>query len=621
MGLIEDYSKILGGIQAVSGELAANNTKKLMLEDKLEKLRKEKEQLQAECEAKQKELVEQHLIKLINEQKADLYQKKDAVDTKVAECDNKFQLKKQEIMSNPYKEQIGGKYALLNMAVTTLENYSPPRELPDTLMQALSDNLSKDKIVYTEHTIKKLCHDVEESFDKFDPDILEAQNGVFNKIVSFLLMDSITSSKYSNKTKLLIYIVYAALLVGCCIYFPFIPVCLYVIVAVLSYKRSMKTNRILLNCVLPYSLLQNGIKFIQSQIETKLEKLRAKSLADIEAKISKEKCPLLEEQQALQKQLNEVEQNLRGSFSEDQLKQIAQDEFAAKKDECGANIETAEKDLKKTIIFITNGENKLKNSRERQKVMLEKIKEAYLNPSEPGSALSLTESFYLGIDESQGSLIEFKFGGKSTLIIYKGVDCSDIVDLVTMMLMQLLASMSISVLNIHLTDNISSGTNYSGFLREQLGKKIHVYTTEKEITSAVANLHKEMQNRNMSILSISGDFSAYNSHMIETGSIPSEYYFLFLQDPSEKQMESELLRQLVLNGPATGIIPIVFLSNQSVNGLSGASSETISKLTQFFKSFEESSFIYDSSTKDLSASSDLVQSILDMLSRKGSRRK
>lgn len=615
MGLIEDYSKLLVGIQTVAGELQTMKTQLVTCETSLADLETRSDQLVSEQALKESALLQQQLSTLTAKEQERIRQQQQLLNVRIQETNSKLDMLKRDIMNNDYRKQLNGRYRLLEQLETTLAKCHPPDNISDDISQAVSQNLAESDIRYTDKTLKQLQAQVEASFDEIDPELFSFKSGLFDKVVSFVLLEGITDSKMSNKNKMWLFVAYMFFVLLGCIMFPAVPIIFFSVAVITSYRNLSKENSMLLDCTLPYAMLQEGVRSLKEQINAKRDKFRSDAIEEAVLKSGCDIKPLLAEQADLEQQMQTASQRIRDTISDAELKQMVAAEFASQIDGCSKEKAKLLKEIHKLNSFIRNDELNLPKLRERQKNMLVEIKEAYLNPTVPGTSLTLTESFFLGIDEMQGTLIEFKFGGKTTLIMYKGHNCHTNKALVTMMLMQLLSSMSMTVLDVYLTDQVSAGTDYAVFFQKELQDKMHLCATENDTTNAIKELHEALILRTKEILTEAPSLTEYNEAMLSRKSLPREYIFFLLQDPTDKQMADQNLQQILVNGPVVGIIPIIFINHKDVNDLSGLSADSLPKIVNFFKAFHGSTFIFDGVTNDLTMSDDLDACIVDMLER------
>lgn len=617
MGLIENYSKLVCSIQNVASELQTMQDRLVVARNTLEQTKQHREFLIAEQSEKEARLLQQQLNTLTAKEKERIAQEQARISSELNNRTIKLEELKRQIQTQDYQNQLKGRYKLRDSLTKTLEECEPPEdvfsELSDVVQQRLATQ--SEQAMYTDNFLRKLQKQVTEEYDSVDSGLLEVKESIPDKVISFVLLKDLADAKWSNKSKLFLYIAYCFIVVLACLTVPIVPLVIFAVAVSFTAISCIRENNVCLRFVMPYAMLQAGVERLNTQIESKLQKLRADAVAEAMNKAGCDVEPLLQEQEQLKHQLLTAPQRVRQSISDEELKQMVMQEFAAQVEECQEKETSITKEIHKLERFAKSDELNLPRLRDKQKAMLLQIKDAYLNPKVPGTALTLTESFFLGIDEEQGTLIEFKFGGRSTLIMYKGVNCHTNKTLITMMLMQLLSSMNMSVLDIYLTDQVSAGTDYAVFFQKELQDKMHLCATEKDTSDAISELHEALILRTREILTEAPSLAQYNETMLSRKSLPREYIFLFLQDPTDKQIMDQRLQQILANGPLVGIIPIVFISHADINGLSGQSADSLPKVVNFFTMFHGSTFIFDGVTNDLNVSDDLDACIIEMLER------
>lgn len=614
MGLIEEYTKLVVGIQNKNDELSAMRPQLKMQQDALAENESQQQRLAVEQEQREQQLISEQLSFLTTSEMRRISGLQDDVARKISILENQHRSKISNIKADRYEKELFSRYALLDKLKAVLNDCKLPPGISEEFVEGITQHVSESKTRYTDQNLLQLCDDVRSSYKGLDDAMLEIKETMPEKIASFLLLRGITGSKLDNKTRIFVFLVYLCTLVLLCLFYPFVPIVLLGVSVSILYHHYEKENRILFDLLLPYSKLEDGVQFVEESIRVKIAKLRGIAMDKEDTAFSRERAPLDDEYEKLEKDKSQVESKIRNELSDDDLKDMVRKEYESQVAKLTEQNAKLNREIHKLQRFIESDEKNLPQLRERQKSMLLEIKQAYLNPTEPGTSSYLTQSFFLGIDERLGALIEFKFGGKTTLIMYKGDDCRTNKALITMMLMQLLSSMSITVLDVYLTDLKSAGMDYAPFFPASLSDKMHCCGTDSQVNEAIHNLHESMLARRREILTESPSLVEYNDTMLSRKSLPYEYIFFFLQDPTDKQMQNQELQQLLYNGPIVGIIPIVFVRHKDISHLGGKSKDETPKYVSFFQAFEGSSFIFDGVSNDLAVSTDLVTTITDMFS-------
>lgn len=619
MELLEQYSKLISNIQNLSEEIPEMREQLRGYEKMLAQYQRERSNLDIERSRKQTSLIAEELDRLTAEE----YNK---INRRQAELDSKLSLLSAEhsealatISKNIYESQLARKYAIQSKLTETLRKYNLPANIPSELSAIVADHLADTKPRYSEKSLLKLIDDVHDAYDDVDMQGFSTE-GKLDSFIDFISFKQLNNSEMHNRTRLYVYFGYLIALIVGCVVIPVVPIaCLGVALAV-TYKKYTQDNKNWIEFILPYSSLENGLHYINNEIQTSVNKFREEETTAENERYHLAAMPLNQERAQLEAEYAQTAELVRGNISAEELQARVAAQFEEAVAKCEQNISDTERAIYRTQKFIHSDEERIPKLKEKQKQLLAEIQESYLNPKDPGTSRRLIKSFFLGIDEKQGTLIEFKYDGKTTLIMYKGDNCRTNKDLISMMLMQLLSSMSMTTLSIYLTDLRSAGTDYAVFFQKELEGKMHLCATDGDVSDAITALHTELIMRTKDILTEAETLEQYNEDMLARKSLPREYIFFLLQDPTEHDMERQELQQILSNGPTVGIIPIIFLRHADIMHGFKTSGDSLPKLITFFQSFNQCSFTFDGATSDLTATPDLSATIINML-KKGKKSK
>lgn len=618
MGLLDEYSDLLSNIHNLSAEIPQIRLQIRNYERMLTQLEQDRANLDIERSRKQSALFAEEVGHLVESEKARLDLKKGNIQTKLQELNAQHNNTLNKIKKANYSDELEKKYLLLNKMEVAVNKYNPPTYVDPQLVEATSKFLSVSDQKYSEKAVLNLIAEVQTTYHTMRMNKPASTKGV-SKVLDYITLKQLNTSKASNQTKLWVYLGYLAALCAMCITIPVLPIALVGGAAMLSFSKSITGNKNVIEFILPYTKLSESLKALKDEISSSVEKLRQKELDEENSKFKKT-CDKLQEQLfTLEEECTSAENAARSSISQEEINKRVEMQYASEIESCNQKIADTEKQIKRQKMFIASNEEQIPMLKEQQKILLEKIKELYLNPSAPGTSRRLTKSFFLGINEKNGTLIEFKFDGKTTLIMYKGASCRSNKDLISMMLMQLLSSMSLTTLSIYLTDLSSAGSDYAVFFQPQLSGKLHMCATNDDIKSAIEDLHNELIMRTGDILTEAESLEAYNEQMLSRKSLPREYIFFLFQDPTDADMQNQKLVQLLLNGPTVGIIPIVFLQHTNLTEIISKVGDKAAALMRFFDAFGACAFTFDGTTSDLAATPDLSSTIISMI-KKGAKK-
>lgn len=617
MGLLEEYSYLISNINNLADEIPELREQLRSYEKMKSQYQRERSNLDIEQSRQQTSLISEELNRLTSEEYNRINQKQAAVDSKLHALVEQHKGKLKSIASKKYTDKLSRKYSILAKLEATVQKYNLPENLPPELLAMVSDHLAETEQTYSEKALLTLIDDVHKAYGE-DGMITFDSEGKLSTLIDFFTLKQLNDSSMHNRTKLYVYFGYLLALVVGCFTFPVIPITCLGVAGLLTYKQYATDNKRWIEFILPYSSLKNGLAYLNNDIRKRVSEYQAKD-TDIENKQYQESTyPLNQERSQLEIEYAQAAENVRSSISPSELQERVKAQFEEQIAQCEKDIANAERCISRTQKFIHSNEQQIPKLKDKQKEMLSQIKELYLNPTQPGTSRRLVKSFFLGIDDAQGTLIEFKFDGMATLIMYKGDNCRTNKDLISMMLMQLLSSMSLTSLSVYLADLRSAGLDYAVFFQPELSGKLHLCATDYDVGQAISSLHAELIMRRQDILTEAETLEQYNETMLARKSLPREYIFFFLQDPSPKDMEKQELQQLLNNGPAVGIIPIIFLRHTDIVNGFDASKDSANNIIPFFQAFGQYSFTFDGISSDLTYTPDLSTTIISML-KKGNK--
>lgn len=619
MELLEQYSKLISNIQTLSDEIPELREQLRSQEKMLAQYKRERSNLDIERSRKQTSLMTEELDRLTAEEYNKINRRQAEIDSKLSLLSTEHSEALSAINVDTFESQLSRKYAIQSKLNETLHRYNLPANLPSELSAIVADHLADTKQKYSEKSLLKLIDDVHDAYDDMDMNGLYSE-GKLDTFIDFISFKQLNNSDMHNRSRLYVYLGYLAALIIGCVLVPVIPItCLGIALAV-TYKRYTRDNKNWIEFILPYSSLENGLNYINNEIQTTVAALREEAISSENERYQLAITPLNQERAQLEAEYAQAAEIVRGTVSAEELQSRVAAQFEEAVAKCEQNIKDSERAIYRTQKFIHSNEERIPKLKEKQKHLLAEIKESYLNPKDPGTSRRLIKSFFLGIDENQGTLIEFKYDGKTTLIMYKGENCRTNKDLISMMLMQLLSSMSMTSLSIYLTDLRSAGTDYAVFFQSELAGKMHLCATDNDVSNAITALHTELIMRTKDILTEAETLEQYNEDMLARKSLPREYIFFLLQDPTVHDMERQELQQILNNGPTVGIIPIIFLKHADILHGFKTSGDSLVPLITFFQAFNQCSFTFDGATSDLTATPDLSSTIINML-KKGKKSK
>jgi hypothetical protein len=446
-------------------------------------------------------------------------------------------------------------------------------------------------------TLKAIKMYIINSMDEMD---LVEPTSKLHRVFDKLIIHSEQLSKLKNTTRLIVYSVYIIGILLAILLLPVLFFSLYLSILVMSCIDFYKHEKKILEVVLPFKQLIFVYDEMQKQTTEFLNQCRSQEMNRTTQRYDELNESLRNQLVELGSQIQTAKRDINSNTNEDE----AVTEYNSKCSAELAHFVSVKEELtnKQTVIQsdINNLNNRLNELTTKRSSLKTGIIDTYLKVKTPGDSQILPVSFFLGIREN-GELIEFNYNRNTTVILYDG-NSEDNTSLITMMIMQLLSSMSIMSLDITLFDLKCGCSDYAVFaLKEDssdnpvdLADIFHFVTSKEKMTKCLTSNQSEMQYRNKLILSKADDINIYNDEMIKNDSLTSDYRILFFQDfEYANTIGNESFLQLCRVGPRVGIIPIVFLPLDYISKSEQNNNSTACKqLVEFFQASSDSIFWY-----------------------------
>lgn len=618
MGLIEDYKDILAQYKKYSAELPAISREIEIHTKNITRLNNELHTLDDESQNITNTRIQQELQELMRVKRDSYAAEIQGVQEQLSRLTSSYKASCQNIRNNTYDSKFSSTNELIKQIEAGLSSTNLPTSLPPELQANVSSSLAGSKNKYTKSQILQLINEVKTN--KYNP-VRRSESSQFVKSIADLFsLKAVRESSWSNKTKVLIYLLYLICCTLCIIYLPVVAIGVMDIFLFSSYKIALRDNSALVKLALPVSKLRDAYAQKTEQLKQQIQKLQKSDLAAEEEKYLADRQPLSDKISELQYDLMNVEETVRSSFSDKELRESISAQFEAQRKEINDKLTHEQRKLDVATKQLTANKRKIEIFENNRKELLPKIKEAYLSPTKPGTSPYLIKSFLISINEQTGALDEFNYNGRSTFIMYKGENSSSNKPLITMMLMQFMASMTLASLEIYLTDIQSAGMDYAPF-----NSCVNITSDIGEIKKLLGTINDELITRRDSIAAVEDNIELFNRKRLENHGIATPYILLFLQDITISEMTDDKLIQLVANGPRVGIIPIIFINQLYLVGLNELQPDKLNQLTKFFSAFQYSSknktifntFVFEGKTENLMRNPKITDAVLNKVRKRG----
>lgn len=382
-------------------------------------------------------------------------------------------------------------------------------------------------------------------------------------LVEKLLMKDLIKKTDKPLLGLAVYLLYLLGIAAVVYYAQGVALLAYVALSLYTIADTDKRSQEVLEVYTPYEQLRVGTDILEAtvskQMAKEIEKNTQKSNSEYEAQhakltseIADRKAKIEEIKHQILENMNEVEatSGIAAKYSEEMDFFKNQKAEVFKQKEEVANTTTSNKSM-------------LKELYSQKENLHAEIVETYMTPASPGSSRLLQKSFFLGFNQDE-SLLEFPYNGESTIIFWSGENSSTNTNVVKMMIMQLLTSMDASCLDISLVDTRDGGSDFAIFQYKELEELFSICPTAQSFEVLVDSMHLELQKRNRQIMTIADNITEFNQRMIDSRSLTLEYKLIFIQNGGSAIYGNQKFLQICKNGPAVGIIPIIFLPQVEV---------------------------------------------------------
>ncbi|MEG2376798.1 MAG: hypothetical protein RSC43_00420 [Clostridia bacterium] len=552
-------------------------------------------------------LTTEQLSKLVDARRQELQKERDECEQQIAGIKAKALQTKQQVVQKVNETNYTHELVAIRNAERIL---GTGKEIIDTvasqsIIATVENSLTQDLNSYN---IEALTVKVERTL-RAVPDTLEIS--MFPRVVNFILLDIKSLQPLSPVIRIIAYLIYLGLIIVIFKMQPLVFIFPYSVMLICSLYKNITRSQKLVNFIYPYKLLEEKLGRLREDVRKQVEKTRSKEFLRIAKEQEHLSAPYIAKLQDLRVQMSQAEVIIRAQTSTEELTAAAKKDYETRIGECSDNIDALQTKLSNTHKFIESDKVQLANAQKRKVELQHQVAENYLNPKEPGDSRLLSKSFFLGFDDVD-ELIEFRYDGKTTIIIYKGINNGVNAPIITMLIMQLLAAMSIVSLRIAITDTRTGGTDYAVFSPKSLSNRIKICSINADVKKIIEEYHAELLMRNKDILTEAQTLEEYNERMLAKRSLTREYCFLFLQDPDLETLASQKFTQLCMSGPRVGIIPIVFIANAFINQ-SLKENNSMVRLGTFVQAAGDKFYVYDGSTQDITEQGKMRDSILDRI--------
>lgn len=610
MDLLAEYKECLCRIARIQDETRDNKARALNLKSDLTKAEERVNALKIQMHTASESQINQKLQQMISEKRNELMGEIDLTHTEIERINSEASEAKQKVINQISIKQYKSELEMISRAGKVLSRGESVihKEIPPEILMNVQSAVMQDSVQYD---IPQLIMLVDKNLDSLP---FVSDNSLFKLVIDYVLLDVKTFEKLGPRMRLFIYLLWCVTFSLVLIYLPIFFIMPYIGIMLNSLMSNSKYTRKLIALCYPYLVLERSISDLRKDLDKRVDIMRGQRFRQIDAKKAEMLKDLETKSQQLQDRLETVSSETKNSLSSEDIIAKVKSDFQSRidyeMDQC-KNITTA---LKRIDKYNESNASQLELALSRKEDLKQKVYDYYLNPTTPGASKLLTTSFFLGMDDSE-ELIEFDYKGETTLVVYKGENNSVNTPLITMMLMQLLANMSIVSLQLAITDIRNACIGYAQFSPSKLSNRIRLCATDEAVSEIIELFHTELLTRTSTILTQAPNIQEFNQQMLQRKSLTREYYILFIQDPDPKLLGSQKFLQLCRSGPVVGIIPIIFISHLAVSSMRSENAQILIPLIEFFECVRNNTFTFNGSTQDINSDLASANQIIDDLRR------
>lgn len=320
----------------------------------------------------------------------------------------------------------------------------------------------------------------------------------------------------------------------------------------------------------------DAFSVINSEVEKSLnmyEHVVTDALSDITTKLDAAKayveqlCNSIERQ--IESELNTSIQHIRLNFDRDKARADAEKSVDSSDTHLVDTINCEQEEYDEMMSELISMNEDLSGYKDKLKQLKIDINNVYQKLEPSFSEKLILKEFFLGFDSDEEP-VTFKYGGKSTLILYDGSDGNQINYVMTtikMMCGQIMCSMYPLSYEIFVVDCYTSGVALAPFqVKQDDGEGngdtalFKIIPTNSATKKHVESLYKEFLYRRVDVLGSYKDIEDLNKHKLKYKAKTMQYKISFFYNFDYSLFkDDEMIHQLCRVSESVGIIPIFFM--------------------------------------------------------------
>lgn len=424
-------------------------------------------------------------------------------------------------------------------------------------------------------------------------------DGIINKLSNTLSLYEIFKGINNPKMSSLIMTVYILLITVVMCKLPVVVFAGYVTLTIKALIESKKRNYEMLDLQSEFTVLKKSYNNCQASIECEFEQKTAEMLDDVDIKFKSQfdqlKIMLDNIQEEYEKTLKQIEDNRNDpdmiakilESANDKLNALLgrENKFSKAKSSAELNLQEKQEELEELRLELSE--------------LKEKIDNSFNENLTPGKERLLPDYIFMGYN-SDGKASIIKHNGDALVIMYSGASSEVVEPLTVYIVSRILTQLSIASVSMNIFDINQGAMTLASYASDRLADNFIICRTADQITERVKEIHSRISYLAPEMAKIANNIKDYNEYMISKNSLTLDYTFIIAQDYGENLFKDPKFIQLCKSGPKLGIIPIIFLSMNTLSNLvNSGSSNSIEGYYQILTTVTSQFYKFENNTGDI----------------------
>lgn len=249
--------------------------------------------------------------------------------------------------------------------------------------------------------------------------------------------------------------------------------------------------------------------------------------------------------------------------------------YNAKRSNIESQLSSVNKDKESHNVLIDKANAELNELLEDLKSSMENIVDCYTSMDYKKEEFVFDPEFLIDVVDTQPVMYKHPMGS----ILYKYNNLSDCNNFIKLMMIESIVRMNMRCYSPVLLDSSYMCSAFRIMYSDTWKGYIQMATSIKQIQETISDLSISLNER---FAKFGGDtIDKYNAEKIRTGSVPFSYIWAFIIEPDQSILDSEEMKQLMLNGYKVGIIINIFMSEDNIKEQSNRLLPVLSNLQYY----------------------------------------